>query len=809
MTSPPDPVRDPAGTVVDLVMTAGPGLDRDTVLRIVERVGGGRAKRRRLAAALVENPAVLTSGRSPAPKSVGDLLLALRESGAASISPPRCAECDREITSMQRRAEHWYCPPCFVRPQPCSTCGHERQVAFRDRHGRPRCGQCPDQDDPDPASTLVDLITGIDPGLSGPTVSLALGTIITKAAHLHKLAWILRDAPELLTGDGAKAPVPMLLRLIDVLVEAGATVIRRPPCPTCSRIVPLTKQRDGLRVCRTCYARARTVACARCGTLREPAARDEQGRPLCPCCLISDPDNLEACLQCGRHMRVSTRTLDGPLCPTCRPRRILTCTICARTVPCLIAKATGQPWCPACARLRATCSACGRVDIVRGGTRQAPLCGTCLVPDAAFWKTCPDCGTSGRLTSGACARCHLHKKLRDLLHDITGGLRPELEPLHRALADTDRPATALAWLSRPAVRTLLTSLASGHGSLTHAALDELPASKTLTHLRSVLVAVGGLPRRDEHLAQLERWTTRKIAARSDPEERKILHQYGTWHVIRRVRQRSREATTANQAAVARRRLSAAAGFLDWLAEHDLTLATAGQGDLDQWAAATTTNGYANTGHFIRWVNSRKLTRLDLPALRWTGPTGAIDTETRWEQARWLLGDSTLKPEDRVAGLLVLLYAQRPAAISRLTLDHVHREDQHVRLQFGSVPVVLPEPLAGLVLRVVADRQGHASLGAPDTSTWLFPGGRPGHPVSSFRLSERLRDIGVLPGQSRSAALFQLAGELPAALLARMLGIHISVAVQWQRAAAGDWATYAADIGLRSTTGPPPTASPRQ
>lgn len=121
--------------------------------------------------------------------------------------------------------------------------------------------------------------------------------------------------------------------------------------------------------------------------------------------------------------------------------------------------------------------------------------------------------------------------------------------------------------------------------------------------------------------------------------------------------------------------------------------------------------------------------------------------------------------------------------------------------------MLPDPLADLVLRVVADRQGHASLGAPDTSPWLFPGGRPGHPISSFRLSERLRAIGILPGQSRSAALFQLAEELPAALLARMLGIHISVAVRWQRAAAGDWTAYAADVSRRSSTPPSPSTSP--
>jgi hypothetical protein len=63
-------------------------------------------------------------------------------------------------------------------------------------------------------------------------------------------------------------------------------------------------------------------------------------------------------------------------------------------------------------------------------------------------------------------------------------------------------------------------------------------------------------------------------------------------------------------------------------------------------------------------------------------------------------------------------------------------------------------------------------------------------------SSRLRQLGIRCGQARSTALFALAAELPAALLARMLGIHIAVAVAWQRASAGDWTSYAADISRR-------------
>jgi hypothetical protein len=110
--------------------------------------------------------------------------------------------------------------------------------------------------------------------------------------------------------------------------------------------------------------------------------------------------------------------------------------------------------------------------------------------------------------------------------------------------------------------------------------------------------------------------------------------------------------------------------------------------------------------------------------------------------------------------------------------------------------VLPEPPAGLVRQVAVTRKGHAAIGHPGASPWLFPGGRPGRSLSAFRMAERLNQLGIRPGQSRSAALFQLATDLPAAILAEMLGLRIAVAVAWQRASAGDWAAYAADVSKR-------------
>ncbi|MDX3229150.1 hypothetical protein [Streptomyces sp. ME19-01-6] len=49
------------------------------------------------------------------------------------------------------------------------------------------------------------------------------------------------------------------------------------------------------------------------------------------------------------------------------------------------------------------------------------------------------------------------------------------------------------------------------------------------------------------------------------------------------------------------------------------------------------------------------------------------------------------------------------------------------------------------------------------------------------MGERLRNLGIRLAEARSTALFQLATELPAVVLARTLGLNIAM-LKWQRAA---------------------------
>jgi hypothetical protein len=206
---------------------------------------------------------------------------------------------------------------------------------------------------------------------------------------------------------------------------------------------------------------------------------------------------------------------------------------------------------------------------------------------------------------------------------------------------------------------------------------------------------------------LESWIGQVIAGQADPRHRQALRGYALWHHLRRLRGR----------------LAAAAAFLDWLTEHRLTLGTCTQADLDQWLAGTSSH-LVRSAKFVRWAVARRhACGLTAPATRWPGPSGPPDQDRRWADARRLLHDGTYPPADRIAGPLVLLYAQKLSVITALTTQQVQHEDGRVLLRLGSRPVVLPR-LDDLVAGLAAGRRRRQQP-ARHPSPWLFPGRCPG------------------------------------------------------------------------------------
>ncbi|MFE1959390.1 site-specific integrase [Streptomyces sp. NPDC059479] len=644
---------------------------------------------------------------------------------------------------------------------------------------------------------LLALLSALEPTLDQETLTGAIGRAAARPDGRRRLARTVVDRPELLTGQGAHADSPAVLRLIAALAEAGASAVVMPSCPRCGRQKQLGPPVEGIRLCHGCRPKARALPYGRCGKVRPTARRNDHGQSICQNCRHQDPRSWKPCTKCGNNRRVAAITETGPVCQTCRPGHDLPCTFCGSTDSRIgISRALGKPVCERCRQRWIVCSACGNGAVLKGGTLEKPLCARCLDPDPTLWKRCATCQTTWQLSAAQCARCSLDRKLKDLFNSPGGTTAPELDRLREALVQSDRPDSVDTWLTRPGVRTTLHEVASGHRRLSRELIDAMPRL-TLTHLRSMLVTSGALPSRDERLIALETWIDQTIAARAVPEHQRVLRGYAVWHHLRRLHGRLHGRPVSHlQANNVRQHVTAAATFLEWLEARELTLQTCHQADLDLWLADHPGHR-TRTANFARWaVTHRHAFHLTAPSTRRQGPSGPLDQDRRWTDARRLLHDDSCPVADRAAGLLVLLHAQKLSDITALTTEHVGHQDGRTLLHLGSRPITLSSPLDALIDELVLTRKTPGSTVLTEESAWLFPGRWHGRPLTEGALSRRLHALGLDPRQSRNTALFALAAELPAAILAKTLGIHIKGAIHWQKIAAGDWAAYAADVNHR-------------
>jgi hypothetical protein len=162
----------------------------------------------------------------------------------------------------------------------------------------------------------------------------------------------------------------------------------------------------------------------------------------------------------------------------------------------------------------------------------------------------------------------------------------------------------------------------------------------------------------------------------------------------------------------------------------------------------------------------------------------------------LIEDPALETRDRVAGLLVLLYSQQTSRLVTLKVSDVTVEADQVKLKLGTVPLVVPAPVDRLIAELVQQRRGYAAVDV-GVNAWLFPGGRSGRHLSANQMALRLRRIGIPPLIARNTALIELAGELPAAVVAKLLGFSIKRAVTWNAEAGNSNPRYAAAVARRA------------
>lgn len=607
------------------------------------------------------------------------------------------------------------------------------------------------------------------------------------------------------------------------------------------------------RLCSTCYMQVAQRRCAGCGQTARPHRREDDGpicvrcdrrrarqrqleqltgaiaQALAPAVGALDPGLLAGVL--GRvasspyRRRLLLQTLDGGA----QPGRIATVDPLAARLAIELRAAGVELAPPVCSDCDGPaeplntydgdirCGACAKIcPQCRRPTREpnAPRCRRCRPDPDRPIGTCRDCHNDDRRldTNRRCRPCREHHNHRCGACDQTGpltatdegwrchrcALAAELdqllagnrtfERLRTAILAADNPEIIRDWLARPQITRLLTSLAAGELPLEHATLDHDVDAAGSEHLRALLVAAGLLPDTDRTVERFHTAATSLVATIDDPADRTIVRAWLTWKVLPRLRHRVEQGRSVQHSGPnARYALIGVTRLLAQLHTAGRTLTSCTQTDLDTWFTRPT--GSAAARPFLQWArdHGHLPSGLDIPPGRTTNP--APPGGDRRTLARRLLTDEHLAADDRVAGALVVFYAQPITRIVTLTTnDLTTHADGTATITLGGTPVELIEPFATLARQLPITRTNGVADQLP--GPWLFPGRRAGRPLSPEALGNRLRRHGIQPRLSRTTALSQLVLEIPPAVLAELVGVAPATAARWAAITGSNWAAYA-------------------
>ena len=445
------------------------------------------------------------------------------------------------------------------------------------------------------------------------------------------------------------------------------------------------------------------------------------------------------------------------------------------------------------------CVRCDRV--ARGALDEPEVCAACAGESAG--PSCRVCSAADRenYAGGCCARCVLAERVDRLAAAGDPAAVAVLGGYLTALKDGAKPWSVLNWMTvSPGYRTV-GELVAGSVALSHEALDDVDRGQSTRYLRAALVRHGALaPRNDAD--SLGAWIAHEIACLPDSEDRAHLRAFATWQIQHDLQRRARRGqTTRSSQRLARTQIRTAAALVCWLHGQNLALRDLRQEHLDAWLAdgASTRRRLRD---FITWAARGGLVaKLHVPPLAGHAVGDPLDDDRRLGIVRRLLSDADIDLRDRVAGCLLLVFAQPISRLVLLRTDDIAHTDATVTIRFGSGPTEIPEPLGALVLELQANPRGLATTAVTGADPWLFPGLMVGRALSDERMRLRLAALHITGRAGRGSALLRLARELPAPILADLLGISESTADDWVQAAGGGWAPYAADASARYDQAP--------
>jgi integrase len=150
---------------------------------------------------------------------------------------------------------------------------------------------------------------------------------------------------------------------------------------------------------------------------------------------------------------------------------------------------------------------------------------------------------------------------------------------------------------------------------------------------------------------------------------------------------------------------------------------------------------------------------------------------------------TLHPRDRLAAILVIVFAQRAEDVAALTWDRVTITADTVSIDLASMPIVLPPPIDEPIRTLAASNYNGRTAAHPNLP-WVFRGYRPGMHVRPTHLRSHLRPI-LAALETRLGILNELTQTTPIAVLAETLGFSPQTLEAHARASATTYPRYVA------------------
>ncbi len=471
------------------------------------------------------------------------------------------------------------------------------------------------------------------------------------------------------------------------------------------------------------------------------------------------PGSKRRCDSCGRDVKARYEILEQRICNACYSRL----------------RRNAAP-CPMCAQMK--------VLAFRSGDSQI-VCAACAGVPSRFG--CDRCGSEEHLAGSHCGRCRLEDRLDDVLADANGRVHPLLVPLRTHLLSARDPRTAVRWLRHEPIDRTLRAMARGAKSISHDTLNELGQSTRIRYFRRTLIAAGSLPAIDVRLNDLE-LRSRALIEALPAEHVVIITRFFNWETLRKLRRRPLDRPISVGVANARTtELRKIAAFLAWLGENNLKLSTLNQVAVDRYLAHHDPN--LIIGRFLAWVVRHRITQhLDVPRAQSTASSATIAEDAIWEKVDVLLQAESTPMSSRIIGLFLLVFAQPIRDSVRLRRDDVQFTGENVKVQFGSTPVVLPPPVAELLVRYLDDTSDCLPY-AGSPPGWLFEGVMPQQHLSDASVRFNLAKHGLHAREIKRARLDHLVQVLPASIVADITGVTVNTALRHSSNTRADWGIY--------------------